>query len=311
MAAHGIEIGADAGRKGELSVPDLLQEDHHRILENITGGLNGSAMAEDHSGDPGKLPLIHFVEGDLVKGGQSDHLIDSGFTGVPVVGILHFRTPQHFYLLFGGHRSVGFIQRKGFLFFRIVAGIQKSPRPDVPFRREAERPDPGLVAIPEVKKEGLQKFQFRGTASGEIPFEPFAEGQVCSFIRRMGFHDSMTALYDAIGQTWHRVTAEAKPHHKLFFAVFTDGLENASKEFSAEMVSEIIERCGAKGWEFRFFCRYEERLLYKTRFNLADKSICSMSLNEEGFREMNNQVMCCMERMLDLPEEEQEMKPGK
>ena len=120
----------------------------------------------------------------------------------------------------------------------------------------------------------------------------------------------MTALYDAIGQTWHRVTAEAKPHHKLFFAVFTDGLENASKEFSAEMVSEIIERCGAKGWEFRFFCRNEERLLYKTRFRLSDNSICSMSLNEEGFREMNNQVMYCMERLLDLPEEEHEMKPG-
>ncbi len=119
---------------------------------------------------------------------------------------------------------------------------------------------------------------------------------------------SVTALYDAIGQVWHRVTAEAKGHHKLFFAVFTDGLENASTEFTAEMVSEIIERCGAKGWEFRFFCRYEERLLYKTRFNLPDQSVCSMSLNEEGFREMNNQVMYCMERMLDLPEDSSDSK---
>lgn len=56
--------------------------------------------------------------------------------------------------------------------------------------------------------------------------------------------------------------------------------------------------------------KIEERLLYKTRFRLSDNSICSMSLNEEGFREMNNQVMYCMERMLDLPEEEQEVKPG-
>ena len=119
---------------------------------------------------------------------------------------------------------------------------------------------------------------------------------------------SVTALYDAIGQTWHRVTAEAKAHHKLFFAVFTDGLENASTEFTAEMVSEIIERCGAKGWEFRFFCRYEERLLYKTRFNLPDASICSMSLDQEGFREMNNEVMYCMERMLDLPEDTSDPK---
>jgi hypothetical protein len=145
------------------------------------------------------------------------------------------------------------------------------------------------------------QFHFLGTKAGNL-----------EKLRSRDYQpDSMTALYDAIGQTWHRVTAEAKPHHKLFFAVFTDGLENASKEFTAEMVSEIIERCGAKGWEFRFFCRYEERLLYKTRFNLPDQSICSMSLNEEGFREMNNQVMCCMERLLDLPEEEHEVKPGK
>ncbi len=56
-----------------------------------------------------------------------------------------------------------------------------------------------------------------------------------------------TALYDAIGQTWHRVTAEAKPHHKLFFAVFTDGLENASKEFTAEMVSRSLNGAGPRG----------------------------------------------------------------
>jgi hypothetical protein len=56
------------------------------------------------------------------------------------------------------------------------------------FRSEAERHDLGLVAIPEVKKEGLQKFSFRGKASGEISFEPFAEGQVCGFIVRTGLH---------------------------------------------------------------------------------------------------------------------------
>jgi hypothetical protein len=33
-----------------------------------------------------------------------------------------------------------------------------------------------------------------------------------------------------------------------------------------------------------------------------------MSLNEEGFREMNNTVMCCMERMLDLKEDTSDPK---
>lgn len=76
MAAHGIEVGADAAGKGELSVPDLLQKDHHRILENVASGFKRSTMAENQPGNPGKLPLIHLIEGNLVKGDQSDHLID-------------------------------------------------------------------------------------------------------------------------------------------------------------------------------------------------------------------------------------------
>lgn len=121
--------------------------------------------------------------------------------------------------------------------------------------------------------------------------------------------DSMTALYDAIGYTFHRVTEGVKSHHKVFFAVFTDGLENSSKEYTAENVSRIIEQCGMKGWEFRFFCRYEERLLYKTRLHLSDSSLFSMTMNEVGFKEMNDNVMCCMESMFDTQEDEQKRKP--
>jgi hypothetical protein len=42
---------------------------------------------------------------------------------------------------------------------------------------------------------------------------------------------SMTALYDAIGHTFNKATDLADKQQKVIMAVFTDGLENASKEF--------------------------------------------------------------------------------
>lgn len=61
-----------------------------------------------------------------------------------------------------------------------------------------------------------------------------------------------TALLDAIGRTltlaelWGR----PKPSHQFIVAIFTDGLENASKEHSRVLIRSRIERLVRIGWEF-------------------------------------------------------------
>jgi len=67
-----------------------------------------------------------------------------------------------------------------------------------------------------------------------------------------------TALIDAIGTTVKHVEdihryqrKEDIPAHTLF-VITTDGLENASKEYSADKVKEMIERKKKEGWEFIF-----------------------------------------------------------
>ncbi|MEN0648134.1 vWA domain-containing protein [Caldifermentibacillus hisashii] len=68
-----------------------------------------------------------------------------------------------------------------------------------------------------------------------------------------------TALLDAIGKTILDVSFrlgnmkdEDKPDH-LLFVITTDGMENASKEFSYEKVKEMIRNQQEKhGWEFMF-----------------------------------------------------------
>ena len=67
-----------------------------------------------------------------------------------------------------------------------------------------------------------------------------------------------TALIDAIGSTVKRIESihryarkEDVPAHTMF-VITTDGLENASKEYSADKVRKMIEDKKKDGWEFLF-----------------------------------------------------------
>ena len=68
-----------------------------------------------------------------------------------------------------------------------------------------------------------------------------------------------TALLDAIGITISRITADQKlaaPSQradKVLFVITTDGMENASREYSAARVRRMIEESKKQlGWEFLF-----------------------------------------------------------
>ena len=68
-----------------------------------------------------------------------------------------------------------------------------------------------------------------------------------------------TALLDAIGGSIHHIgqvhryaREEDRPEHTLF-VITTDGMENASRRYTAEQVREMIGRQKARfGWEFLF-----------------------------------------------------------
>ena len=73
------------------------------------------------------------------------------------------------------------------------------------------------------------------------------------------FVGGATALLDAIGRTIHKIaavqehTAEEYRAEKVMFVIITDGEENASREYSAAQVKELIKRQKERyGWEFVF-----------------------------------------------------------
>ena len=83
--------------------------------------------------------------------------------------------------------------------------------------------------------------------------------QVEPLTARQYFVGGCTALLDAISDAIHHIRnvhkyirEEDRPEHTLF-VITTDGMENASRHATRDMVKEMIERQKAEaGWEFLF-----------------------------------------------------------
>lgn len=64
--------------------------------------------------------------------------------------------------------------------------------------------------------------------------------------------DGYTALFDAIGQTFKRLSEHVKTGDKVLMNIYTDGGENDSRNFRADEISEMIRDRSKKGWTVTF-----------------------------------------------------------
>ncbi|MFY4730450.1 VWA domain-containing protein [Nitrospira sp. BLG_2] len=64
-------------------------------------------------------------------------------------------------------------------------------------------------------------------------------------------HDT-TPLYDAIGRTLSAARQEAPAEAKKLGVILTDGLENASREYTRAQVFDLIKACEQQGWTFLY-----------------------------------------------------------
>lgn len=89
-----------------------------------------------------------------------------------------------------------------------------------------------------------------------------------------------TALVDAIGITLnridfiHRHLRAGDVPANVMFVITTDGMENASKEYSSAKVKKMIESHKEKGWEFLFIGANIDAVETAGRFGIAkDKAV--------------------------------------
>jgi uncharacterized protein YegL len=100
-----------------------------------------------------------------------------------------------------------------------------------------------------------------------------------------------TALLDAIGKTINKIgnvqkhTIQEQRADKVVFVITTDGMENASREYTYEQIKSMIENQKEKyGWEFIFLGANIDAVSTAARFGIKADRAANYNFDGEGTR---------------------------
>jgi hypothetical protein len=101
----------------------------------------------------------------------------------------------------------------------------------------------------------------------------------------------MTALLDAVGRTVDAVgvrlaaTAEAERPSKVIVAILTDGMENASRNYTSARVAEMIRHQQEKyNWEFIFLAANQDAIAVAGALSIQAKDAIAFDATGHGVR---------------------------
>ncbi len=104
-----------------------------------------------------------------------------------------------------------------------------------------------------------------------------------------------TALFDAIGRTIHdfnirlQKLPKAQQPGKVILAIFTDGAENASREYTAKHISDLIHLYRVeKGWEFLFLAANQDAIASAAAMHMDAHLSGNVSFNAKGIKSTGN-----------------------
>lgn len=122
-----------------------------------------------------------------------------------------------------------------------------------------------------------------------LPVDGVLAENVQGFTNETYVPRGMTALYDAIGRTIDNVgnrlanTPENERPSKVLIAIFTDGYENASTDYSSDLVKERIEHQTNKyGWDFVFIGANQDAILTAGGLGIGTGSALTYAANDVG-----------------------------
>lgn len=98
-----------------------------------------------------------------------------------------------------------------------------------------------------------------------------------------------TALLDAVGKTINKIvnvqrhTAKEEQAEHVMFVITTDGMENASREYSYEKISQMIDHQKKRyGWEFIFLGANIDAIATAERFGISRDRASNYNADSEG-----------------------------
>ncbi|MDR4887315.1 vWA domain-containing protein [Fredinandcohnia sp. QZ13] len=106
-----------------------------------------------------------------------------------------------------------------------------------------------------------------------------------------------TALLDAIGFTIQKInnvqkhTSKAERAEKVLFVITTDGMENASREFTAAKIKKMVQYQKEKyGWEFMFLGANIDAVATAAEFGIDEDFAVDFHADEQG-TQLNYQMV--------------------
>lgn len=117
----------------------------------------------------------------------------------------------------------------------------------------------------------------------EVPIDSLPVGEVCAIDTEVYRPRGTTALLDAIGKTMRSFRKRIKGLPKkgkpdqVIFAIFTDGLENASRKYTWQDIADKIKKRQEKdGWEFLFLAAGQDAIATAAQINIHADNAASV-----------------------------------
>lgn len=138
----------------------------------------------------------------------------------------------------------------------------------------------------------------------EVLHDHVALGEVAPLTDKEYFARGSTALLDAVGRTINAVGArlaatpeEERPAH-VVFVITTDGMENASREYTAKQVREMVEHQQQKySWQFVFLGANMDAVSEADKLGISASHAANFTPSQRGVsmmysRALHDVVMC-------------------
>jgi len=125
----------------------------------------------------------------------------------------------------------------------------------------------------------------------EIPFDNLPVSEVTCLDQETYRPRGTTALLDAIGRTIKAFRKRIKDLPKkdrpdqVIFAIFTDGLENASRKYNWQDIADRIRKRQDKdGWEFLFLGANQDAIATAAQMNIKRSNSATAEASDRGVR---------------------------
>jgi hypothetical protein len=92
----------------------------------------------------------------------------------------------------------------------------------------------------------------------------------------------MTALNDAIGRSLNELNA--KSPKRAIICILTDGMENASQEFTTQRVKDMITVAKARGWEVVYLAANQDAFAVAQQYAIPMANAANFSATAAGLR---------------------------